>query len=106
MRGEGDIRILEGGAMIAGIPTTYNTHSSRIEVQQGGTFRIPRYSRVQMDVASENFVVQPEGTLVVEGKLFVDGEVPSSKKGSFKWCGDVRGSGTIVGDAEGGKAAC
>ena len=61
-------------------------------------FSIPRYSRIQLDMASARLTVAPDAEMRVDGKLFLMGEA-DAKTSSVRQCGNQKGPGSIVGNA-------
>ena len=69
-----------------------------MEVLAGGVFSVPRYSRVQLDMASARLTVAPGAEMRVDGKLFLMGDA-DGKAPSVRQCGSLKGPGSVVGNA-------
>jgi len=94
MRGKGVIVVKSGGMYSAGVKATYD-HRTRVEVHSGGTFRVPRYSTIQLMKDKADISIMKGAEMVVDGKLVLVGDMLGN---GIRQCGLLRGPGSIIGN--------
>jgi len=64
-------------------------------VHSGGTFRVPRYSNIQLMKEKADILIMQGAEMVVDGKLFLVGDTMAN---GIRQCGVLRGPGSIIGN--------